>query len=248
MNTQLITIGEAAKKLAVSIDTLRNWDAKGILKSFRPTPTSKRLYRVEDIENFINNSQKKEQNLFELAERWARNAEPIEIPKDYYCQTKDVFEARYYRLTNELGKIDKIKNLADIIVAITSEIGNNSYDHNLGNWPDIPGIFFAHDAGNRKIILADRGRGILKTLQRVRPNLKNHKDALYTAFTEIISGRAPEARGNGLKFVRSALKNLQISIRFQTGNAVLSIEGKNKEMKIEESNEAINGCFVIITY
>lgn len=58
MNTQLITIAEAAKKLSVSMDTLRDWDTKGILKSFRPTPTGKRLYRTEDIENFINAGQK----------------------------------------------------------------------------------------------------------------------------------------------------------------------------------------------
>ncbi len=51
------------------------------------------------------------------------------------------------------------------------------------------------------IIIADRGRGIMETLKKVKPGLANDMDALTVVFTERISGRAPEARGNGLKFV-----------------------------------------------
>ena len=54
----------------------------------------------------------------------------------------------------------------------------------------------------RYIVLADRGLGILETLKQVRPTLKTHIEAVNVAFTEILSGRAPEKRGNGLKFVR----------------------------------------------
>lgn len=230
------------------MDTLRDWDAKGILKSFRPTPTSKRLYRVEEIENFINKSQKEERNLSALADQWVKSVEPIEIPKDYYCQTRDVFNARVVRISKEAANNGITKLLADLITATAGEIGNNSYDHNLGKWKDMPGIFFGHDIKRRKIILADRGQGVLTTLKKVKPSLSNDKEALYTAFTEKLSGRAPESRGNGLKFVRSSVENNPLSIEFSSGNAKLNIDQKNKEMIIEKNNENIEGCLAIISY
>ena len=53
MGPKLLSIGETAKFLGISIDTLREWDKKDILKSFRPSPSSKRYYRREDVENFL---------------------------------------------------------------------------------------------------------------------------------------------------------------------------------------------------
>jgi len=53
---------------------------------------------------------------------------------------------------------------------------------------------------NRKVVLADRGQGVLTTLKRVRRELTNSSEAIRVAFTETISGRYPETRGNGLKF------------------------------------------------
>jgi len=34
------------------------------------------------------------------------------------------------------------------------------------------------------------------------PELSTDEEAVRTAFTKVVSGRAPESRGNGLKFVR----------------------------------------------
>ena len=84
------------------------------------------------------------------------------------------------------------------VTAVTGEIGNNSFDHNLGNWPNVPGVFFAHNATRRHVILADRGVGIRSTLTRVRPEISSDAEALHIAMTEAVSGRAPENRGNGL--------------------------------------------------
>ena len=50
---ELLSITEVAKLLGVSTMTLRRWDAKGILKSFRPTPSSQRRYRRSDVERFL---------------------------------------------------------------------------------------------------------------------------------------------------------------------------------------------------
>ena len=53
-NESLLGIKETAKILGVAQQTLRNWDKWGKLKSVR-TPTNRRKYRIEDIDNIINN-------------------------------------------------------------------------------------------------------------------------------------------------------------------------------------------------
>jgi len=50
---ELLSITEVARLLGVSTMTLRRWDTKGILKSFRPTPSIQRRYRRSDIVKFL---------------------------------------------------------------------------------------------------------------------------------------------------------------------------------------------------
>lgn len=47
-----LSIGEAAKSLRVSKDTLRRWEKKGIIKSYR-SPTNRRYYKKEELEYFF---------------------------------------------------------------------------------------------------------------------------------------------------------------------------------------------------
>lgn len=101
---------------------------------------------------------------------------------------------------------------------------------------------------NRKIVLADRGQGILTTLKRVRPELINSSDAMKMAFTETISGRYPETRGNGLKFVRSIIVENPFSLTFQTGNARLYLKKNDSELNIQQGEINIKGCFAIISF
>jgi len=108
------------------------------------------------------------------------------------------------------------------------------------------GIFFYYDDKTKSIILADRGQGILSTLKQVRPELNNSVDALKIAFTETISGRKEEARGNGLKFVRSVITKNPLSLDFQTGNAFLHIKQNDKNLFIRETDTSIRGCFATI--
>ncbi len=53
-----------------------------------------------------------------------------------------------------------------------------------------------------RIAVVDRGQGIASSLKNVIHDLKNEADYLSVAFEQIISGRSPEQRGNGLKFVK----------------------------------------------
>jgi len=167
------------------------------------------------------------------------------IKEVYYCPTRDIFQARLNRMVNELLKSSIPKDDAYILSAIAGEIGNNSFDHNLGSWPDIMGIFFYYTINNKgmKIALADRGQGVLKTLKAVKPDLRTDREALKTAFTEKISGRAPENRGNGLKFVRENVQNRKIRLNFYSGDAKIEL---NNKMEICETDQRINGCLAII--
>ena len=234
----LIPISEAAELLGVNIITLRRWDESGRLSSIR-SDGGHRYYRRKDIEVFL-------KDLFKLAEEWAISG--AEFSKDYYCQDSSVFLPRIAKMTGLMIQNKEAKNLFSQLGSMAGEIGNNSYDHNIGRWPDVPGIFFGYDLNKRQIVLADRGVGILETLKRVRPELKNHKEALEVAFTEMVSGRKPESRGNGLKYVRKIVSENPISLLFQTGDAKLILNANSPDLNIENVKQNIRGCIALISY
>ncbi len=235
----LIPISEAARILGVSIMTLRRWDEAGRLLSIRKQPKSHRYYRKEDIEFFLS-------DLLQMARAWVIAGK--NFSEELYCQNSAVFQSRLVRMENLLMQNQKTKEIFSLIVSMAGEIGNNSFDHNLGQWPDTPGVFFGYDLNKKQIVLADRGLGILETLKRAKPDLKNHVQALKVAFTEIISGRSPENRGNGLKFVRKIISQNPINLFFQTGNAQLQLNGGSPDLKITDSKDSFRGCLALISY
>jgi len=244
MNIKLGT-DKVAKLLDINPETLWRWDRNNILKSHRDTPTSHRYYFYDDIGNFLSNNFK---YLYKIAIKWAFAQKPIDVPSNFYCVYSYLFKARLDTLSGLLRKKDDANLLFALVTSIIGEIGNNSFDHNMGNWPDIPGIFFGYNTEEKKIVLIDRGQGILTTLKRVKPRLNNHKDALKVAFTEILSGRKPEKRGNGLKYVKKIIKNnKQMSLQFQSGNAIVDINNTD-DLIIKNTNNFMQGCFAILEY
>jgi hypothetical protein len=237
----LIPISQAAEKMGVSIDTLRRWDETGTLKAIRRSPGGNRYYSAKEIDILMN-------NLFRLAHEWAIDPAPTDLPSTFYCADSSIFKARLTKMETLFMKLPDLEKSFSLIVAITAEIGDNSFAHNLGNWPDISGIFFGYDVNSREIILADRGQGVLHTLSRVRTELTNHADALKVAFTEIVSGRDPEQRGNGLKFVKLVVSENPISLWFQSGDAQLIIPKETSHLNITKSAQPLRGCLVRITF
>lgn len=173
-------------------------------------------------------------------------ADKIDTASIFYCQNRDIFQAKADKMLNDLIKEKSInEGNVYIISAMANEIGNNSFDHNLGKWPDVAGVFFGYEAEGKKlkIVLADRGQGVLKTLRQIKPELENDAEALKVAFTEKISGRAPENRGNGLKFVKENVKNKKMHLIFISGNAEAKL---NEKMEIKEREENVRGCLAIL--
>ena len=132
---------------------------------------------------------------------------PTRPSAEKICESRDIFQARLdtmYRTYFSSG-IDEAES--GLLTAVAGEIGNNCFDHNLGKWRDMAGCWFeyGHSTTEIWIVLADRGQGIFSSLKRVVTTLNDDQEALDTAFQKRVSGRSPEKRGNGLKFVRSVI-------------------------------------------
>lgn len=236
----LLPIGQAAQYLGLSAATLRRWHKSGKTQATFVSPGGRLYYAMSDLQLLT-------KGLAQIALEWASEAEPALPNGDWYCPTNDIFRARLIRLEQTLSSTLSEERTA-LLVSTAGEIGNNSFDHNLGNWPDTMGIFFAHDQGKRTIVLSDRGVGVLATLKRVIPSLSTHQEALRVAFTEIITGRAPEHRGNDLKYVRKAILAAASTLEFRTGNACLAISKKESTPTLGVAEPFLRGCLAIIKY
>jgi len=239
MEEKLLTITQAAEILGISLDTLRRWDKSGKLVAIRKNGGTHRYYREKDLEIFSS-------DLMGFAFAWIQSG--IEFPSMFYCANSSVFNARLIKMEHDLIQKPGFEKLYSLIVLVAGEIGDNSFAHNLGKWPDIPGIFFGYNLNERKIVLADRGLGILETLCRVRPELKNHVSAVEVAFTEFVSGRAPEKRGNGLKLVREVVADNPIDLFYTSGDAEVWMRGSNKVFRVVRGQHVLRGCLAKIEF
>ena len=171
---------------------------------------------IKDIINNINNASKEKNT-------------------DFFCISRDIFQARLDTFS--------IKTKEYLLSAVIGEIGSNTFDH---NWEfaegQTRGVYFKYDDSN-EIILADFGRGLKKSLESVKI-CETSLEAIKVAFTEQVSGRAPEQRGNGLKFVLETIKSKNWYLYFQSGNACCIINQGSVTFK--ESDIQFQGCFAVI--
>lgn len=239
MDEKLLTIGQAAEYLGVSLNTLRRWDESGKFVAIKKDGGTHRYYRENDLEIFAS-------DLMKFASEWIQDG--VEFPGTFYCSTSSIFNARLTEMQNTLMQKPGFEKLYSLIVLIAGEIGDNSFAHNLGKWPDTAGIFFGYDLEKRIIVLADRGLGILETLQQVRPKLSNHVDAVTVAFTEFVSGRAPEKRGNGLKLVREVVIDQPIDLFYTSGDAQVRMQGHDKVFHVTRGQRIVRGCLAKIEF
>ena len=239
MEEKLFTISQAAEYLGVSLNTLRRWDESGKLVAIKKDGGTHRYYREKDLEIFAS-------DLIKFASEWIQDG--VEFPSRFYCPTSSIFNARLTKMQNGLMQKPEFGKLYSLIVLIAGEIGDNSFAHNLGKWPDTSGIFFGYDLDRGIIVLADRGLGILETLRQVRPQLPSHVAAVEVAFTEFISGRAPEKRGNGLKLVREVVTDQPINLFFISGDAEVRMKGPDKIFRVTRGQHIVRGCLAKIEF
>jgi excisionase family DNA binding protein len=239
MEEELFTISRAAQYLGVSLNTLRRWDESGRLIAIKKDGGTHRYYREKDLEIFAS-------DLMKFASEWI--SEGVEFPGSFYCPTSSIFNARLTKMEYALMQKPGFEKLYSLVTLVTGEIGDNSFAHNLGKWPDTPGIFFGYDLSKGIVVLADRGLGILETLRQVRPQLPSHVEAVKMAFTEFISGRAPEKRGNGLKLVREVVMEQPIDLFFTSGDAEVRVKGPDKAFNVTRGQSVVRGCLAKIEF
>lgn len=157
---------------------------------------------------------------------------------DLFSKTRDVFQARLDTYVSRTNKY--------LESAIIGELGNNTFDHNLDyDSNHLRGAYFTYNEDGTFIVLADFGEGVRKTISRVK-TVSDDLEALKLVFTEHISSRSLENRGNGLKFVSESIIEQGWNLFFQSGTAVCSID--KKEMSFYNSDIDIIGCLVIIEF
>jgi hypothetical protein len=96
------------------------------------------------------------------------------------------------------------------------------------------------------MVLADYGKGIRQSLSIVVPSIASDKEAIETAFTKRISGRYPEQRGNGLKFVAETIQQNSWHFYFQSGSGACSIDKGG--ILFHERTDSLTGCLAIIDF
>ena len=239
MEEKLFTIGQAAEYLGVSLNTLRRWDENGKLTAIKKDGGTHRYYREKDLEIFAS-------DLMKFASEWIEDG--VEFPGTFYCATSSIFNARLIKMEYALMQKSGFEKLYSLIILITGEIGDNSFAHNLGKWPDTAGIFFGYDLAKGIVVLADRGLGILETLRQVRPELPSHVAAVEVAFTEFISGRAPEKRGNRLKTLPQVVMEQSIDLFFTSGDAEVRMQGPDKVFHVTRGQRIVRGGLAKIEF
>jgi len=159
--------------------------------------------------------------------------------KEYFSGTRDVFSARLHSYILRSEKY--------LEAAIIGEIGNNTFDHNFIFENDHPrGVYCDLSYMQKYIVLADYGKGVKESLLSVLPSIGSDLEAVEIAFTKRISGRSPEQRGNGLKFVSETIQQNNWYLYFQSGSGSCSID-KNGILLLDKPL-SVKGCLAILDF
>ena len=158
---------------------------------------------------------------------------------EYFSPTRDIFTARMQSFILEGKKY--------LEAAVIGEIGNNTFDHNFTFDANAPrGVYCNFSYRDKYIVIADYGKGITNSLLPVLPEIRSDIEAVETAFTKRISGRSPEQRGNGLKFVSESVRQNNWHLFFQSGSGTCAID-KNG-LSFSESAVYAGGCLAVICF
>lgn len=57
---QFMTVEEFAKKIGVHPQTVRSWDKQGVLRPHHKTPSGRRLYTEDQVDEYFGNNDKRE--------------------------------------------------------------------------------------------------------------------------------------------------------------------------------------------
>ena len=172
----------------------------------------------------------KEHDLFSkisMSDKDNLNIQPLIL-----CKYRDEFNAKleyFLKMFRNFGLSEADSQRA---TAVIGELGNNVFDHNLGNWPTpIVGAIIAgqnYPAYKKiEITIGDPGVGFYESLTKAFPDINSDTDAIKKGL-EGNTGRVGEQRGNGLKLIQEwTINNFsgQVMIHSGDGLAIVAKDG-----------------------
>lgn len=159
-------------------------------------------------------------DVFKIAQTYLSTGKYSSVEGIWFCEDRSQVRARsalWYKL---FLKWSGNNDQAALMTAMLGELANNSFDHNLGLWTGAPGCLIGLSMEKKTILIcvADRGQGIISSLRKHLPSKTTDHEVMRKAFEERISGRAPEHRGNGLKFVQNGIDGRGQKLFCASGN------------------------------
>lgn len=145
-----------------------------------------------------------------------------------HCVASDAFSARlgrFERMFHSFGLDDDLVKRATVLIG---ELGNNAFDHNLGNWPtNVSGVFIAAQNYSKlrrvEVAVGDPGVGFRVSLHNAFPDISNDVEAIKKGLAGF-TGRVGEKRGNGLKVIQHwTVDNFSGTLTIRSGNGLVRV-------------------------
>lgn len=153
----------------------------------------------------------------------------LNLQEIIHCYYRDEFNARLTRFISMFQHFGLSPSDSQRATAVVGELGNNVFDHNLGNWPtNISGCIIT--AQNYPILkrieiaVGDPGVGFYGSLKAAYPNIKSDTEAIKTGLAGK-TGRIGEVRGNGLKFIQEwTINNFSGQLMIHSGDGLVIVD------------------------
>ncbi len=164
----------------------------------------------------------------------------INIHEVMHCYYRDEFNARLGRFITMFKNFGLNESDAQRATALVGELGNNVFDHNLGNWPTtVSGCIIAAQhyptTHTIEIAVGDPGVGFYGSLKAAFPDVINDIEAIKLGLAGN-TGRIGEIRGNGLKLIqRWTLQNFAGIVMIHSGNGLVIVDKSGmKDTKVNK--------------
>ncbi len=164
----------------------------------------------------------------------------INIHEVMHCYYRDEFNARLSRFITMFMNFGLSESDAQRATALVGELGNNVFDHNLGNWPtDVSGCIIAAqhypNVHAIEIAVGDPGVGFSGSLIAAFPKISNDIEAIKLGLAGN-TGRMGEIRGNGLKLIQQwTLQNFAGKVMIHSGNGLVIVDKSGmKDTKVNK--------------
>lgn len=166
----------------------------------------------------------------------------INIHEFMHCYYRDEFNARLGRFIVMFKNFGLSESDAQRATALVGELGNNVFDHNLGNWPTTISrcIIAAQHYPNThsiEIAVGDPGVGFYGSLKTAFPTVSNDIEAIKLGLAGN-TGRVGEIRGNGLKLIQQwTLQNFSGTVMIHSGDGLVIVD--KTSMKVSKVNKIL---------